>query len=617
MMRRRFMAAAGLLAILWAGEHGVAGAEAVALRPPPVTSELGYLRVTAPEISLPPEVSRVFIIPQTRLPLLAENAQEFQLLFPRDAGALVCRISRQARYQVLMNFDPARREVLFRGAVQAETMPWVLRQGEELAIRHEVRAGRWLAVLVREGREMLLALPVDYPGTAFSRESAFAQLAARQAEQGLAWSDGAWLPVAEVEAREAVRVAAERRRETRQVALRTAAEQGLVVLRDGRILHGRLCGSDRERILFESGGREYWLGIEEVVELPVARILAIGAVDQAKELLARAVRIQDSDLGLASRWAREAEGLVAGVDGAVAPEELAAAVAVRLRVQRLLGEVEAALLSSGRVLHRSTALPREEVAWHLAQGHKLFQRRLWLRSDQLCATCRSSGHLACPQCGARGRIQRPCPVCAGVGQLTCPICVGVGSQDCAVCRGQGSLARLCRRCLGRGTVTSSRGGYPGWGGGPQIIVGGGSIITLPGNRFGYGYGYGYGNPVIVDCARCGGEGRERYSCPTCHGRGARSCPKTVSCQACQAQGFTWVVCPQCQGGKEIACSRCLGCGYLGEPQRFPASPAPVAVPMAPVDEVPAGVGTPAALVPEQSRLIKPAGCELRRREYPI
>jgi hypothetical protein len=68
---------AGLLSALLLAVSGrltAAGANADP-QPPPLTSELGYLQV-ATAVALPPDVPRIFIPPQSRLPLLTESAAE-------------------------------------------------------------------------------------------------------------------------------------------------------------------------------------------------------------------------------------------------------------------------------------------------------------------------------------------------------------------------------------------------------------------------------------------------------------------------------------------------------------------------------------------------------------
>jgi hypothetical protein len=470
-----------------------------------------------------------------------------------------------------MVFEPERGEVLFRGAIEARTVPVVLRRDEELAVLRQDDDGTRHVVLVRDGHRLTLAIAADQPGLAFSPDSAFATFADEQAAKGLAWLDGEWLPKPEAEARRAALAASLRLAAERKDVMRQAAEQGVIVLADGRVLAGVLRGGDREKILFAADGQEYWLGPEDLADLSLPRMLARGRLDRAGRLLDLAEKDREKDPGRASYRAREAVAAVAEIDPGPAPLEQVEGGELVRRAEALLARIETDLAASGQVIYRHTALPREDVAWHLAQGHILFQRRLWLRSDQVCDRCQGSGTLGCPDCGARGRIKQPCAACAGTGKLVCPICEGIGSKACPACRGRGALGRTCRRCHGRGSSIEYRYDYPSWGCTPRIIIGKGSTIVIPGSPFSYGYG---GYPVSVTCSRCGGSGREERPCPTCGGQGTVSCPKTVSCQLCQGIGFTWETCPRCQGRREITCETCSGAGYQGEPQQRPEAVAP-------------------------------------------
>jgi hypothetical protein len=562
------------------------------LRPPPIVSDVGYLRVGDAAVSLPPDIPRVFIPPRSRLPLLAETAEEFLLLVPRESGAVVCRIPKLAKHQVLMVFEPERGDVLFRGAIEAKTTPFLLRPGEELAVLRQADDGTRHAALTRDGQEITLAIPAGQPGLAFSRDSAFAKFAEQQAEQGLAWLDGAWLPVAEAEARQAAAAEAENIAAERDRTMRAAAAQGVVVLKDGRVLQGTLRGNDREKILFAANGQEYWLAPMDLADLSVERMLARGRLKQVGRLLDQAEKACKEDPGKATYRIGQATATVKEIDPAAALDEAAEGVHLLHRATALQARIEEDLARTGRVIYRHTALPREDVAWHLAQGNILFRRQLWLQPNQVCTRCQGSGKLGCPECSAHGRIRQPCSICNGVGQLTCPICDGIGSKACPTCRGRGTLGRTCRRCNGRGSVMEYRYDYPAYGYGcnPQIIIGGRSNIVIPGRPFIYGGGY----PMSVNCPRCGGSGREERDCPTCGGNGSVSCPKTVKCQACQGAGFTWATCPNCQGRKEIACDSCFGVGYLGKPQLRPSpEPAAEAAPAAPpADTLAAPAPTP-------------------------
>jgi len=574
------------------GQLGGAGDAPVGATPvpPPVTSEIGYLRVEADVVSLAPAVPRVFIVPRSRLPLLEESARELILLAERRDGAVACRIPKTTKGLVSLIFEPELGTVQFRGAVEAVTVPFALRQGEELAVRRAARAGgEWLAVLVRDNREISLSVPESLAGVVFSHESRFAEYAARQAERGLVWCAGEWLPEAEARSRQAAANAARERRERVMTAMREAAEQGALVLSDGRVLRGRLSGSSADRILFEAEGNEFWLSPEDIADLPAAEMCARGAVAEGERMLTRAEQLRESDVGRSAYLAGEIRNVLKRLPNSAAPATAAAAADLGRRAELLETDIQARLAAEGKVLYRFTALPREEVDWHLHQGHLLFRRQFWLRPDQVCARCQGSGRLGCPECNAVGKIRQPCLVCQGTGQLECPVCEGDGHRPCTRCGGDGLLSRLCRRCHGRGSIYEYTYQFPMWNCDPQVVIGGGGspYYVIPGRRYSSGY------PVSVDCPRCGGDGREQFNCPVCHGHGAVACPKTVACQTCAGTGFTWGTCPKCHGRREVPCPDCLARGFLGEPQRLPPPEEPVMAPETSPDPLPIAPPPPA------------------------
>ncbi|MCL1921998.1 MAG: hypothetical protein FWG50_13160 [Kiritimatiellaeota bacterium] len=74
---------------------------------------------------------------------------------------------------------------------------------------------------------------------------------------------------------------------------------------------------------------------------------------------------------------------------------------------------------------------------------------------------------------------------------------------------------------------------------------------------------------MVPCERCGGEGQQKVSCPTCLGSGkCKTCDGTgkrgtLQCTACKGNG----VCARCAGAKKIVatCSECKGAMNIFKP----------------------------------------------------
>ena len=333
-----------------------------------------------------------------------------------------------------------------------------------------------------------------------------------------------------------------------------------------------MTGTHRRQILFESVGydkngkkqiKDYMLGINDAAPLFFPEIIARAALDRAEKSIAKALKLQQNDKGMALYNANKALKELTKVDSEKAPLEFKQAIRLKSKAKHIAEDIKESLAANGETIYKNTALPKYAVDYHLKQGHILFHRKYWLKPDQLCSTCKTSGWITCPVCHGSGQTKEECPYCDD-GWIECPICQGTGYRQCNECGGSGYIYI---RTSGTSVVasfggTGRYGAYNPYYQPPKIYAQNGYIYMQPG----YSYAPCYTGPSIS----IGRTPRtEREICPKCNGTGMLRCPEKVKCPKCKGKGYFIVTCKACDGKGKIVCPECEGEGFTGTPQPTP------------------------------------------------
>ena len=126
-------------------------------QPPAVKSETGYLTVSA-DIEIPPEFPKMFVAPQTTLPIMEDSGESYVFLVNVDSFAICCRIPKYQKFMVLTELSKDRNSIYFRGGIEAEVSPFKIFSGEELPIIGEDSKNYFVSVLSRKSN-MTVKLP--------------------------------------------------------------------------------------------------------------------------------------------------------------------------------------------------------------------------------------------------------------------------------------------------------------------------------------------------------------------------------------------------------------------------------------------------------------------------
>lgn len=529
--------------------------------PPEVESPIGYLNVVR-ETSLPPVADRLFIQPKVELFILLNEKDAYLLVYTGEKFSTVCRVPKYAKYTVLMIRDKTGRNVSFRGALEVDSVPVILHKGEELPIKEKVKGG-YVALVRCDDRTLPFFVSDSLKGIVFEKKSAFAKFAEVQKEKGLRCVEGIWMPLdkAAVVLKNKRRVDAENARIWKGVV--RGAENGVVVLKNDKILHGKLVGKVLSHFFFLAGGKYYWIGIEDVKPIPYEKIITLGRIDRAERLLDKSDKLIESDMGMALKHIQDALRLVAEIPKSDSIERKQSEKITRTAL-KMTKRIEKKLHDEYKVIYDYTVFPDYVVDYHLKMGHILFKRKFWIKSEQLCAKCHATGRITCPTCHGKGEIAVKCPTCGGSGRVKCPICNGTGWRTCDICGGKGYIYKK-RRGGGFYASFGRECYYPRyWRPGKLVSMGNFIMAVGPTPVFGgpcfsgmsIGNGGGGGDAVKVVCWKCGG-------------RGTLRCPKTRKCGKCGGTGVLMEICPECEGRKNITCPKCHGRGFTGEIQTLP------------------------------------------------
>jgi len=526
--------------------------------PPFSRSKIGYLRVSR-EVEVPPRAGRVMILPQVESVLFLTDDAAYYLMTPRGAdGDVACVVPRNAREELLirhMGGDGSRR-VYFSGALEVETVPILLFKGDELPIDKNLEGG-WLVALKRGDDVFHIFVPKKLRGVEFSKSSRFEDFAAVQKTKGLVYLKGRWVGVEVAKREKRAALEAASRSSELWSSMKSAAKRGVVVLKGGTVLRGRLVGVGDRRIMFESSGKDYWLTVNDIASLSESEMLAWGRMDSAEASFREACPLVVKAPGLALYHLDKAEKMLRPLCRESGGYERASDIlADVLSTKR---GIESSLDVAGRAVYHYAVFKKEVLAAHLAAGHVLLDRKYWLDPEQVCATCHGSGETRCPDCHGKGWRKVDCAACVD-GRVVCPVCGGSGFKDCSYCGGKGVVYRPVHRnryFFGTGVCAPMQ-----TGGASVTVLSNGKVVVVT-------------RPYIYPV--CGGmylngdfsdEGVENVVCPVCHGRGALFCPKTVKCSKCHGVGYFIKRCSTCDGKGRVSCPDCDGKGFHGAPRRI-------------------------------------------------
>jgi hypothetical protein len=457
--------------------------------------------------------------------------------------------------------------ISFRGPIEVETIPIKLNKGEELPVKKK-DDGNYMVQIKRQGNLIPLQIPESTAGVSFNTKSEFAQFTEKQKNKGLEYFQGKWLPFQEVSSKKNLLEKQRLKKEALWKNFKKGAMHGVVILKHGGVLHGKISGSNDHKILFVSENRDYFLSIEDIAPLDFETIIARGKLDKATTSLNKAKLSLKEDRGVSMFHAEKAMEHLKGITKKCA-EEYKRSEELLGEVSSLIENIDSSLAKSGESIYRNAVFTNEELNYHLNQGHVLLRRKIWLRPEQLCKDCHSSGKITCSECKGKGRVFEDCELCVK-GRITCTICDGKGRKDCDYCGGRGYVYREKKGS----TVFASFGCptrryYPNYNPGTIVYSKDKLIVVKP-----YRYYYPSYTGSYISIGNEGG-GVEKKVCPRCGGTGTVPCPKTEKCTECRGVGYFIETCPTCKGNKKLSCPKCNGKGYNGSPQVMPEKTIPV------------------------------------------
>jgi len=544
--------------------------------PPETSSKIGYVFITE-DLEVLPKTKRLMIMPHVELLILDQDINAFTLIYPSKLSAICCIVPKYATNMVLLRKAPHKDYVSFRGPIEVDTLPFRLKKGEEFPILK--KNGDLFTVQVNRKNVLLpLLIPAEGVGTRFSPQSEFAIFAEKQKSKGLVYFNKQWIPKEDAVAMKKLEQNNKLRKSQMWENLKRGAELGVVVLKSGVVLNGKITGNSADKILFESGKRDYLIGIDDMAPISFSEIMARDKIDKAmshlnkaKVLITPSVRNSQQkksaggkNRGRAMFHAEQALKQLKDISP-LSKTEFKTAKNMLAEVSSIIDTINSSLTQDNEAIYHDTVFSVTTLNYHLKRGDLLLRKKFWLKPEQLCEECHASGKLTCPTCHGKGRLQKDCPVCIA-GRVTCKICKGTGRKKCSYCAGKGYIYIEKKQS----TVVASFGGFGGYGGySPRC--GGGTTLYSKGRYMFFQPGYCYDYPRYSGSyISVGNEERAvKKVCPVCHGTGTVPCPKTVKCTKCNGVGYFIEVCPTCGGEKNIPCVKCGGKGFHGEPQEDP------------------------------------------------
>lgn len=531
-------------------------------------SDIGYITVTSDDVKLSPPDDKVFITSQAKLPFFAELKDSYIFIYPSDTGSMLCKIPKLQRYVTLFVLYTDTKIAHFRGSLEAETIPFDLRKGEEISIEKELNDS-YLAEVSRNDSLFIVSVAKAEKGISFNKNSAFDLFVAEQNKKGLVFYENQWIPEKRAKTLEDAKMAAIRLEEGKMENIKMSASQGYVLLADRQMIKGKLKGSSSDSLLFDIDGKERWIPLNEISDAPYEKVIAMGLRYDAQAFYDKALaRFKNKEFGETMRYIDAAERILK--DKIRGKDDVS--VRITADVNKLLADVNAVLDQNSKAVYNYHVFLKKDLNYHLDKRHIYFNNSVWIKPSQICSDCKGEGLVNCKQCAAKGYIQKICEHCQN-GQVVCKICSGEGRRICPDCNGTGNIIKKCQTCLGRGTITlSGVQFYPSYyNPGSIVITGGGtSLVDIGGPRC-------YNPPVIwgpysqqQTCPACNGSGETDRTCKRCNGAGKISCPKFTKCSFCDGKGFIKVLCSACQGKKKVKCQTCSGHGFTGEPEKSPS-----------------------------------------------
>ncbi|OGV47885.1 MAG: hypothetical protein A2017_02230 [Lentisphaerae bacterium GWF2_44_16] len=545
---------------------------AQSLTPPlPVKeSTEGYLNTSAKEIQLTPSVKNFFITQQSELPVYEDTPSYIVVLYEKDDGSLLFKIPKVIRYVSLMLMTDNSKKVLFRGAMEADTIPIKISAGEELPVDRILDDG-YIVFLKRNNLLFKVYVSKSETGISFSKKNRFDKYAEEQKKKNLYYYKGEWISKEKLDEIKKEAELQEAKRKDKLKNVKAAAEEGYMVLKNSEILEGRFNGIAKDQILFNAGGFERWIKLDETADgMNTAQIVSIGKIFSAGKMLEKANALYvNNELGQAMRFATKCNNLLKEIQDNSNPDLKAKLKAA----ENLSDKIMKTLKAENKSLYNYQVFKTDELNYHLNEKHILFRNSIWLKPEQLCIRCNGSGLIDCPVCNGLGYISKHCPNCKN-GFVQCTICEGRGWRSCPQCNGNGYIMKKCGKCNGSGYVSvTSLGGYyrpyrpvvsPG-----VIATSGGIVVNIPPTCYYPSYYYNDFSYRRVKCDICGGTGQMQVTCPKCNGSGRLPCPKVQICPVCGGKTIINSVCNECHGKKKISCPDCEGKGYHGKAQQFP------------------------------------------------
>ncbi|MCX6985350.1 MAG: hypothetical protein NT118_11475, partial [Lentisphaerae bacterium] len=336
-------------------------------QPPAVESETGYLTASA-DIEIPPEFPKMFIAPQTTLPIIGDSGESYVFLVNVDSFAICCKIPKYQKFMVLTELSKDRNSIYFRGGIEAEVSPFKIFSGEELPITGEDSKNYFVSVLRRKSN-VKVKLPKKTEGIVLSKESAFAKFAGEQKQNGLEYCNGVWMPADKARDLRDSQVAGGLKNQKKWDTLKVMAESGVLVLKNGKIIHGSCKGGDRTSILFESeNGETQQYGIDDIGDIDHEKAVALGNLDSAEQLVLKAKELIDSYPGEAKRNLEQAQTFFGKVIPSL-PDIAEKSKDLGVRITGMNAEIDSNLRKKGLVIFNYETFPSDVLNYHQEKGH--------------------------------------------------------------------------------------------------------------------------------------------------------------------------------------------------------------------------------------------------------